>query len=459
MMAAAAPAKRRRRFTPEMFGAKGDGRTNDTAAFQALAAAVKLAGGGEIVFRRATYIVGAQRPRPTEKSRYAFEPESILDFVDCPGRLVLRGNGAVLRCAPGLRYGTFDPSTGEPTQNPMPYTGKGELASPYRSMIRIENCTGAIEVHDLELDGNVDRLRIGGPYGDRGRQIAAGGIALYNNRGSELIRNVHIHHQPQDGLYIDGVDESLEVERRIVSVRSEYNGRQGCSVVGGRGYSFSDCQFNHTGRAALVSSPGAGVDIEAQRRKKIRDISFSRCEFANNAGVGMVADKGDSENATFADCTFIGTTAWAMWPEKPRFRFERCTIVGSAVRCFGNADPALAGQFHACNFRDDPALSPTGKVFLGRKPDTSPAIVDLGRSLNVLFDRCSFQLTHDASLPWSINAIYQDCRMQQRAPQAAYPRGTYRGRNVITGPVGIGKSRIEGELIVNGRIVTEKPPR
>ena len=450
--AAAAQARPLRRFTPEMFGAKGDGKTNDTTAFQALAEAVNRAGGGEILFRRRTYVVGGQRVRTTEKGQYSFAPEKVLELVGCSGALILRGNGATLRCAAGLRYGTFDRATGAATDHPAPYRVRGELATPYRSMIRIENCTGPIEVHDFELDGNIGKLRIGGRYGDTGRQIPAGGLALFNNQGTELVRNLHTHRHGQDGLYIDGVDAATGATRRIAAVRSEHNGRQGCSLVGGRGYDFVDCSFNHTGRGPFLSAPGAGFDIEAQRGKKVRDLTFLRCEFADNGGVGMVADSGDSADATFTECTFVGTTAWSLWPDKPGLRFHRCTIVGSMVRAFPSPDEALATQFHDCVFRDDPALSPTGKVFLGRKPE-SPAIADLGNNANILFNRCTFQLTHGASLPWSTHAIYQDCRMQQRAPQIGRPRGTYRGRNVITGAVGLAHATIEGELIVNGKRV------
>ena len=49
-----------RTFTPEMFGARGDGRTNDSAAMARVSEAVSANGGGTVVFRRATYLVGAQ---------------------------------------------------------------------------------------------------------------------------------------------------------------------------------------------------------------------------------------------------------------------------------------------------------------------------------------------------------------------------------------------------------------
>jgi hypothetical protein len=364
---------------------------------------------------------------------------------------VIRGNGARLRCAPGLRYGTFDPASGAPTQHPMPYFGRGELATPYRAMIQAKGCSGPVEISDLELDGNLPAVRIGGKWGDTGRQIQATGIVLANNRGPERLSRIYVHHHPQDGIMIDGL-ESRGVVSTVKSVRSEYNGRQGCSVVGGSGYDFVDCSFSNTGKSAIASAPGAGVDIEAEGGKHVGGLSFRNCKFSNNTGCGLVADSGPSEGATFEDCTFIGTTSWAAWPNKPRFRFARCTFVGPIVHAFGNADPQRACQFHDCVFRDDPALSPTGQVYGGENP--SRPIADLPGNRNVLFDHCKFLLTHQAVLPWTTNVvIFADCTLSQRAPAQSYPRGTFVGRNVIDGNAGLYSARVRGELFLNGRRV------
>lgn len=444
-------------LTPEMFGAKGDGRTNDSAAFAALAAAIQRRGGGTIALRKAIYVVGRQTQAPrARRTGYAFEPAPLLEFHRLRSPLIIRGNGATLRCAPRLRYGTFDRDSGRKTVNAMPFLDGSQLSSPYRAMIHAEDCLADITIDNIELDGNLAGLAIGGPWGDTGWQIPATGIILKNNRGSECLANIHAHHHPQDGLMIDGIDAVRNGGTRTTldKVRSEYNGRQGLSIVGGRGFTIRGSQFSHTGKGGIASAPGSGIDIEAEGGKRVRDLAFDNCTFANNTGAGLVADSGDSEDARFTRCSFIGTTNWSAWPNKPRFRFLDCTFVGAFVHAIGDRDPARATQFTRCRFLDDPALSPTGEVYGGENPDRP--IGDLPDNLNVRFDRCEFRLTHRAVLPWSTNVIYADCTMSQVSPKIAYPRGFYVGRNVITGRVGISGSQITGTLIANGRTFTGK---
>jgi hypothetical protein len=430
-------------FRPEDFGARGDGATNDSAAFAAMSAAVNRAGGGTVELRRTTYLVAAQTRRAS--GPLSFAPEPLMEFTGCTRPLVVRGNGARLRAAPGLRYGTFDRRTGRPTRHPLPFYGQGETATPYAWMIKAERCSGSVEISDIELDGNLARLDLGGPWGDMGYQIHAYGIGLYNNSGAEILRNVHLHHHAMDGIIVDGLDRDRRVRSRFENVRSEYNGRQGCSIVGGRGYDFANCRFAHTGKAGVSSAPGAGVDIEAED-KRVRDLSFTDCEFVDNSGPGLLADSGDSEGAAFTRCTFVGTTTWSAWPKKPNLRFDQCNFVGAMANAYADAQrPDRSARFTGCTFRDDPALSPTRAVY-------GTIIAELPSNPGVTFSGCTFRLTHQAVLPWSTGLVtYESCTMSQRSPTMSYPRGRYLGRSTITGNVGLSGSNVVGELIVNGR--------
>jgi hypothetical protein len=289
-------------------------------------------------------------------------------------------------------------------------------------------------------------MRIGGQFGDTGWQIPATGLFLEENSGPETVVNVLSHHHAQDGAMIVGAARRTG-RGKVSRLICRYNGRQGLSITAGRAYDFADCEFSHTGRSTLYSAPGAGVDIEAERRP-IRDLTFTRCKFVDNRGVGMLADSGDSEGAQFADCLFLGTTTWSAWPYKPRFTFTGCTFVGAVVHAYPDADPSRAAKFFNCQFTDDPARSPTGKVYVGNGP-----IVNLATSDNVLFDGCTFRLMKDGSLPWSWRATYRNCTMTQRSPQKGMPKGRYLGRSTITGNVDLYGAMVEGELRINGRLI------
>ena len=441
-------------LTPERFGAKGDGVTNDTAAFAALAAQVMRRGGGEVVLRRTTYLVGQQRDTRGGANFFS-APAPIFTVAGLTQPLRISGNGAILRCAPGLRYGSFDPTTGNKRSLQGANYDRRTIASPYQFMISIERCQASVEITDLELDGNSPALVVGGSYGDVGIQIASSGIFLRDNRGDEILRRIWLHQHAQDGMMIDGLIRPPPGTRRIAEeVRCERNGRQGCSIIGGRGWRFDRCTFNQTGRAGIASPPGAGVDIEAEGLKTNRDHAFVDCAFVDNNGGGMVADTGDSADISFTRCRFVGVTSPSVWPNKPGMRFDDCRIVGTVVKCFGSNQPVKATRFINCLFTDDPALSPTGKVY--RQGRADGALVDLSSNPNILFDHCRFHAIRGATLPWSTSAIYRDCTLHQTGKSPAFPRGTYVGRNIIIGPADLGTSRISGALTLNGRAVAPR---
>jgi hypothetical protein len=431
--------------TPEMFGAKGDGRSNDTNAFSALSQHVNSRGGGTIFLRPVTYIVGAQHPSAAGK-KSSFEPSPIIHLAACTRPVRIQGNGARLRAAPGLRYGRFDRVSGEPLPD-APKLDTTDRATPYLAMILIEKCSAPVELSDLELDGNLQAMIVGGRSFRGGWEALGSGIRLVENVGSEHLSRIDSHHHPLDGLYLIGSSEAGR-STKIADCSFQYNGRQGCSITGGSNFSFESCKFSHTGRAGFGAAPGAGVDVESEF-SPIRNVSFSKCEFVDNKGFGLVAGSGDSAEIRSDGCKFIGTNNLSVWPDKPFMSFSNCLFVGAINHVRGDEDPAKAAQFVNCTFTDDPKLSPNGKVFL---PHGGHWLAVIRGRPNVHFKQCHFRAVADGLLPLSDDrVIYEDCAMSQRSPKPSSPIGTYLGTNTIRGNARLENSKIRGKVVLNDR--------
>lgn len=349
-------------FTPEAFGAKGDGITNDAAAFQALSEAVNRAGGGTVSLRKgATYIVGGQTRAldPKAARGYTFTPRDVLRFHRCRNPVTVLGNGATLRAFAGYRYGTFD-TNGAATRNHMPYYGP-QAAAGYSAMIFVEECSGPVSIQDLELDGNLRRAVIGGTWGDAGTQLPGSGLLFRNNTGKWRVSNVRAHDHPLDGLMVDdpGTPGTPPSGSGTSGCDFYENGRQALSMVGGVGHVFTDSKFRRTRRGTLVGSPpGAGVDLEAEGGKIVQGLRFERCEMSDNAGPALLHGGGKVSDIDLVDCRIIGTSTWSYYSAgAENMRFRRTTIVGAVVNLRGGPQGEL---FEDCLITNDPALAPRG---------------------------------------------------------------------------------------------------
>jgi hypothetical protein len=356
---AAAPAwAQTSAVTPEQFGAKGDGVTNDTDAFARMADHINRMGGGQVSLRRRTYIVGRQivRGRPD----FVFAPAPIMDFNGCTAPLIIRGNGARLRAASGLRCGTFDRATLAPTRHAQPFYRPGEIATPYFAMIGVTDCTGPIEINALELDGNSDGLHFGGPWGDTGWQIGCNGLKLKNNRGPITLSNIHSHHHAQDGGMGDGPGVPGRRENVLVrDCRFISNGRNGWSLVGGVGWRFERCTFSKSARnlAFPGSAPKAGIDFEAEGGKFVSAVQLIDCIAEDNAGVGCLHPGAKRVSDVYwQGGRIVGTTRQSYYGgDNEGILFRNTLFLGMVFSLSREA-------FEDCTFSDDVKLSPTGAL-------------------------------------------------------------------------------------------------
>lgn len=345
------------------------GGQNVTAALRSAAALVEFFGSGVIRFEPGLYVVGAQINPGLDTdgvTPIAFQAEQILKIYGC-SEVRLIGYGACLKMADGLKFGAFDPVTGDPYASVSPFMDYTYQSNPGQ-IIDVRN-NGRVAIEGLELDGNLAELEIGGKWGDTGYQIGAHGIWASDN-DSLTVRNVYAHHNGTDGLVVrQSIDDENENPRPVYleNVTSLFNGRQGFSLTGGKQVTVINCDFSHTGRTintgtgvALVSMPASGVDIEAEGAL-IRDVLFDNCRFAGNFNCGVIAASGYSDRVQFRNC-FIETMVLG----KFGVRCEDCLIVGYTNFVTATTNEYLADapttaadghRFTRCRFSYDEALS------------------------------------------------------------------------------------------------------
>lgn len=425
----------------------------NTAAFFQASAAISRAGGGTLRIPPGTYRVGVQRPRVGSARAGPHAADHIILIEGCRAPVAIVGTGAVLKSADGMRFGAFNPVTGASHRSRTPFTDTSyRVDAPV--MIHVRNCSGSVRIEGLELDGNSRAYVLGGEWGDTGRQVSGDGLICEGTLGGVLIKDLHSHDHGRDGIMLihGGLAPGSPIYPvSLTNVWCDRNGRQGLSWVGGTQLTAARCRFTRTGRGPLSSAPAAGLDIEAEG-SVCRNGRFVDCEFSDNAGVGMLADSGDSADMIFERCRFVGTTSWSAWPRKPGMRFRDCLFVGSIVQTFGDPDARRATQFIGCRFHADPALSPTGKIY-------GIYLADLGAgATNVLMKDCNFRaIAPSVALPWSPSDIrYENCTFHQAGPGVSYPKGVFTGTCTITsaGKVELWGSRFVGRVTLNGKALS-----
>lgn len=413
-------------FSVKDFGAVGDGVTNDTDAFAAASTAINAAGGGKLIIPPGTYILGKQLFAGAFGKGYAYQPSPMLTFTNCTKPVIVEGNGAVLKIASGLRFGSFNPSTGQPYYPPsLPFLNPDYTAA-IGSIIAVTGCDNVV-IKNLELDGNINNAIIGGQWNDAGIQLRASGITSYQNKNFRA-ENVYTHHHGLDGVEIGWTGLTASTQQlyphSLQNVVSQYNGRQGLSWVGGNNLSCVSCDFSFTAKnGAVASSPGAGVDIEPEASICING-TFINCRFFNNNGGGMTCvSVASTYDCSFYNCKFIGTTFNSIYATGERYTFYGCEMIGAVTNVLGG-DPKTASKFYGCTFSMTAANSPTGTIY-----DTYHNFYG---GDYILFEGCNFDADANHQLPWmsGYRPIISNCNFKGLATTGvSYTAGIFVGYN------------------------------
>ena len=390
------------------FGAVGDGRANDHAAFQRAAdffnkrAQTPAGSAPAVLFIPAgTYRVGHQD--------VAGNGADVLALTGCRNLRIIGQDSArtLIRYADSLRYGAFDPAMRLPYESPKAFFTEWSYGARAGTCINLQKCEN-VEVSDLRLDGNAGHLLVGGHWGDTGIQLPADGLFVSDSRRITL-RRLAVHHFGRDGIQVlNRLAKSLDEPRRenilLENSRFDYNGRQGLSLTGVNGLRATNCSFSHTGRVlipalgkALFSNPGAGVDVEPEDGYASH-VRLEGCRLVDNAGQGLVSDRyGDGPPTTkdivLSNCLLWGITNWSAWVRQTDFLFENCRLYGAFTT--GCALAAYPTRFVGCTFEDLPYRG---------QPAYGLFLVDSDREARSMsFTNCRF-VTHRAYLLLAVPA-------------------------------------------------------
>jgi hypothetical protein len=264
------PLARTTIFTPESFGAKADGRTDDYAALKRLAAAVTAAGGGLVRFGRGRHYLINQIQARAGPNRNDI---SHISYFGCRG-LRIDLNGATVHVKGNFhRSGDADGGQQSHRNAVIPFL--------------FEGCVDLI-VENGTLNGNADQMTRDPLVNERGGH----GIHLLSSNDVRL-EGLHLHHFSADGIRL-GIDRTNEPCRRVRlnHVRCTNNARQGLTNAGAVDVIATDCEFSGSGRTrgSYRHRPMAGVDVEPLARARERsDFRAVRCLFADNMGAPVVA--------------------------------------------------------------------------------------------------------------------------------------------------------------------------
>lgn len=435
------------------FGAVGDGVVNCTEAFQK-AAVYLQAHGGTLVIDSGIYIVGKQRLSGNYMAGSSYFADPILEFKNIKHPITISGYKATIKAASGLKYGSFNPITGERDSIRI----QGNRSSYYATAFMFINAEGcvSISVKGLTFDGNSGALNIGPAFDKEGIQLMATGIRVYNNQRVS-IEDCNIHHCALDAILVGwtGLKESDPVyPHTIKNVIARYNGRQGISWVGGNHLLVTGSEFSSTGKAynngvPVVSKPSAGIDIEIEH-SIIKNGRFIDCLVYNNAGPGISSIGHDTYDIQFKRVTFIGTTNSAAYPKTQGLSFDSCVFVGKVERIFGSVNKSNAISFKDCLFTMDTTKSPDGQVF--------GEYCEFYEGKNVIFENCVFDAAN-RRLPIFNNKeiVFLNCKFLQNNDEnfkasAIFKRTTQfimKGK----GKVDATEASFEGRILYNNQRV------
>jgi hypothetical protein len=262
------------------WGAKGDGRTDDSRAIQYALDALPSRG-GKLTFEQGSYLIG-KGLNINRKNHFTIE-----------------GKGARIIAKAGI------PKTAE------------------NSLLTILNCEH-FQIKGLELDGNRDRRPT------VANQVPCHNLRILDVRHADFI-GVISNNGMQDGFTLqDKRDNPAPVRHvRFIDCIAINNYRQGLSVINGSDIEILGGEYSGTNGV----EPQAGIDIEANKNEPGNErVSIKNVTFRDNNSYGVMFAGGQTPSRfMYIDsCFFYGNVKGAVFTVLDHTEITRCVIEGDS---------------------------------------------------------------------------------------------------------------------------------
>lgn len=369
-------------FTPEQFGARGDGFSDNKAAFAALSKVVNARGGGNVVFPRGRVYLVKFADDPGGGHTKAPSSGAIgLHFIHCDS-VVVNMNGSVIKVVPNH-------------------------SSQY-AVVRFFDCN-YFKIRDGNLIGDNRTHDYSATFynGRWEKRSHEWGYGIMNSGSKGVISNMKISQMTGDGIYTGSIESKgvAYCAKTIVDSCEIFDCRRnGISVSSSEGFTLRSSKIHHIGSWNSVkgTAPMAGIDFEFEDKLFVRGSIIledseiyacsSKCLVAAST-FSPVVDKFSARGCRFSSSTvFLHNMTCNDGMEISSCSFDNCRFY------FGNA------VVRNCNFTDTRKNSYVdGGVFENCSFSASTNVLSCYRKRPVTFQSCTF----DGCRPPAKSRVYR----------------------------------------------------
>ena len=444
----------------EWFGTIGDG-SNEQTIFNKISSYIQNSSFTDLklIFPYGkTFEYGDQYEREThaENKTYYITVDGI-NIKKENLKLIIDLNNCTFIKKKGLRFGSFNPLTGEKHPSSGYFINPAyNTSSP--TFIRAIDLKSFTLRNGTILGSRKDDI-IGGTWGDTGWQTQNSGLWTTNIREEIILENLIVKDFNLDGLYVNGLGSDKYIRTYLNNIKVDNCGRQGITLAGGRNMLLDNVTITNIGVLSegiiVASNPKSGIDVENESAGDSKYLTIINSHI-ENCGNNCIVNDGTFEKFKIKRMVMHNTKLLnknqgnIFFLKHSDYSFYNCVFVGKfAILVNENEKNCNA---YNCVYSDDI----TNYSILGETGTTTGRIF-LNKGINfynsVLYIKSKFgQFPFD-----TFENNYYNCKIYKDDPDA-YLTGNVYGSDILAGNINelFGNSKVQTNEIISLVMHTNK---